>query len=103
MHTIYVSEPVHPQVLDAMSAAAQLLLGFGPQAARYEAVADTVDAVLFRRERFPAERIAASPRLKVMARHAAGWHLTPLGEALRHPLPADCPESRNPDPAGPIL
>lgn len=72
MATVYVSEPIHPQVLQQIAAATELLLGFGPAAVRYEAVADRVDAVMLRSERFPAERIVASPRLKVIARHGAG-------------------------------
>jgi phosphoglycerate dehydrogenase-like enzyme len=72
MTTIYVSEPIHPHVLDDMASKAELLLGFGPDAVQYASVADRVDAVLLRSERFPAARIVASPRLKVIARHGAG-------------------------------
>lgn len=72
MATVYVSEPIHPQVLREMAAATELLLGFGPQAVSYESVADRVDAVMLRSERFPAPRIDASPKLKVIARHGAG-------------------------------
>ncbi len=72
MTTIYVSEPIHPQVLEDMASKAELLLGFGPGAVQYESVADRVDAVLLRGERFRADRIDASPRLKVIARHGAG-------------------------------
>lgn len=72
MSTVYVSEPIHPQVLQAMAASAELLLGFGPTAVAYESVADRVDAVMLRSERFPAARIAASPKLRVIARHGAG-------------------------------
>lgn len=72
MTTIYVSEPIHPQVLDDMASKADLLLGFGPAAVPYESVADRVDAVMLRSERFPAARIVASPRLKIIARHGAG-------------------------------
>lgn len=72
MRTIYVSEPIHPQVLEAMASGHEVLLGFGPEAVRYEAVADRVEAVLLRSEPFPAARVVASPRLKVIARHGAG-------------------------------
>lgn len=84
MHTIYVSEPIHPQVLDAMAATSQLLLGFGPQAVPYEAVADRVDAALLRGEPFPAARILASPRLKVIARHGAGVDSVDVATAQAH-------------------
>lgn len=72
MTTIYVSEPIHPRVLAEMSSKAEVLLGFGPHAVSYESIADRVDAVMLRSERFPASRIVASPRLKVIARHGAG-------------------------------
>ena len=72
MITIYVSEPIHPQVLEDMVANAEVLLGFGPNAVQYESVADRIDAVMLRSERFPAARIAASPKLKVIARHGVG-------------------------------
>ncbi len=72
MTIIYVSEPIHPQVLEDMASSAEVLLGFGPQAVQYEDVADQVDAVMLRSERFPSSRIEASPKLKVIARHGAG-------------------------------
>ena len=72
MTTIYVSEPIHPQVLEEMSSTVEVLLGFGPQAVEYESVAGRVEAVMLRGERFTAARIVASPRLKVIARHGAG-------------------------------
>lgn len=72
MATVYLSEPIHPQVLQQMAATTELLLGFGPTAVVYEAVADRVDAVMLRSERFPAARVLASPKLKVIARHGAG-------------------------------
>jgi len=72
MATVYVSEPIHPQVLQEMAGATQLLLGFGPASVVYDDVAARVDAVMLRSERFTAARILASPRLKVIARHGAG-------------------------------
>jgi D-3-phosphoglycerate dehydrogenase / 2-oxoglutarate reductase len=81
MHTIYVSEPIHPQVLQDMASRSDLLVGFGPGAVEYERVADCVDAVMLRSERFSASRIAASPRLKVIARHGAGYDTVDLAAA----------------------
>ena len=81
MPTIYVSEPIHPQVLADIAARSDLLLGFGPDAVTYESIADRVDAVMLRSERFPASRIAASPRLKVIARHGAGYDTVDLAAA----------------------
>jgi len=81
MPTIYISEPIHPQVLEDIAASADLLLGFGPGAVAYEAIADRVDAVMLRSKRFPAARIAASSRLKIIARHGAGYDTVDLAAA----------------------
>jgi phosphoglycerate dehydrogenase-like enzyme len=83
MTTIYVSEAIHPQVLEDMAAKAELLVGFGPGAVQYESVADRVDAVMLRSERFPAARIVASPRLKIIARHGAGVDSVDIATAHR--------------------
>ncbi|WP_046115255.1 hydroxyacid dehydrogenase [Aquincola tertiaricarbonis] len=82
MSTVYVSEPIHPQVLREIAAGADLLLGYGPTAVAYESVAYRVDAVMLRSERFPAARIVASPRLKVIARHGAGLDTVDVATAL---------------------
>lgn len=82
MNAIYVSEAIHPRVLEEMSAQAHVLLGFGPGAVRYEDIADKVDAVMLRSERFGASRIAASPRLKIIARHGAGTDTVDIAAAF---------------------
>lgn len=81
MSTIYVSEPIHPQVLAEMSAKEEVLVGFGPEAVRYEEIADRVDAVMLRGERFPAARIVASPNLRIIARHGAGYDTVDVATA----------------------
>lgn len=81
MPTVYLSEPVHPQVLAAITDAADVLTGFGPQSVAYEAVADRVDAVMVRSERFPAARVLASPRLKVIGKHGAGLDTVDIAAA----------------------
>jgi phosphoglycerate dehydrogenase-like enzyme len=81
MPTIFVSEPIHPEVLADIAAKSDLLLGFGPGAVAYESIADRVDAVMIRSERFPASRIEASERLKVIARHGAGYDTVDLAAA----------------------
>ena len=81
MSTVYVSEPIHPRVLDEMSARVDVLVGFGPQAVWYESVADRVEAVMLRGEPFPAARIEASPRLRIIARHGAGFDTVDVAAA----------------------
>ncbi len=70
--TIYISEPIHPRVLEEIGSKARLFVGFGLKAVAYEEIADQVDAVMLRSEKFPASRVDASPRLKVIARHGVG-------------------------------
>ena len=72
MPVIYVSEPIHPEVLRDIAENAELFVGYGPDAVKYETIADRVDAVMLRSEKFPAERIAASTQLKVIGRHGVG-------------------------------
>ncbi len=79
--TVFVSESIHPDVLADIAATSNLLLGFGPGAVAYESIADRVDAVMIRSERFPASRIDASVRLKVIARHGAGYDTVDLAAA----------------------
>jgi D-3-phosphoglycerate dehydrogenase len=71
-HEIYVSDPIDPDVLAHMRAAATVHLGYGPEAVAYLDVAATVDGVLLRAETFTREMIEASPRLRIIARHGVG-------------------------------
>jgi D-3-phosphoglycerate dehydrogenase len=72
MTTIYVSDPIHREVLSELSTLGQVHLGYGGTAVRYEDVCTEVEAVLLRAERFDAAKIAASPRLRIIARHGVG-------------------------------
>jgi phosphoglycerate dehydrogenase-like enzyme len=72
MPSLYVSDPVHPHVLDRLHATGQVHLGYGPTATPYATVQESVEAVMLRAERFTAEKIQASPRLKIIARHGVG-------------------------------
>jgi D-3-phosphoglycerate dehydrogenase / 2-oxoglutarate reductase len=71
--TIYVSDPVHDDVLAELRELGEVRLGYGPAAVPYEDVQDAVDAVLLRSEVFDREKIANSPRLKIIARHGVGF------------------------------
>jgi D-3-phosphoglycerate dehydrogenase len=72
MTEIYVSDPIHPDVLAEIQAAATVHLGFGPDRVNYLDISETVDAVILRAENFTKEVIAASPQLKIIARHGVG-------------------------------
>lgn len=72
MSSLYVSDAIHPQVLAQLHEMGEVHLGYGPTATPYTEVHDSVDAVLLRAERFTAEKIQASPRLKIIARHGVG-------------------------------
>ena len=72
MPTIYVSDPIHPNVLTELNALGRVHLGYGEDAVRYQEVSAKIDAVLLRAERFDREKIEDSPRLRIIARHGVG-------------------------------
>jgi phosphoglycerate dehydrogenase-like enzyme len=72
MNTFYVSDPIHPDVLEEVNALGQVHLGYGGNAVPYALISNQVDAVLLRAERFDREKIQASPRLRIIARHGVG-------------------------------
>lgn len=72
MTSIYISDPVHPDVLDALADVGRLHLGYGPTSVPYQDICDDVDAVMLRGETFTAAMIAASPKLRIIARHGVG-------------------------------
>lgn len=72
MTNIYVSDPIHPDVLTDIQATANVHLGYGPTRVDYLSVSETIDAVILRAENFTREIIEASPRLKIIARHGVG-------------------------------
>lgn len=84
MTTIYVSDPIHDSVLDDLSAVGRLYLGYGPKALRYQEIQADVDAVMLRGETFTADMIAASPNLKIIARHGVGSDNVDIAAATEH-------------------
>jgi D-3-phosphoglycerate dehydrogenase/(S)-sulfolactate dehydrogenase len=72
MTTVYVSDPVHDDVLTELLEIGEVHLGYGPTAVTYQQIQHTVDAVLLRGEVFDREKITNSPRLKIIARHGVG-------------------------------
>ena len=84
MTAIYVSDPVHPDVLAGLAETGSVYLGYGPQAVRYNDVRDHVDAVMLRTETFTAEMISASPQLKIIARHGVGSDNVDIPAATAH-------------------
>lgn len=72
MPVFYVSDPIHDSVMDQLTALGQVHLGYGDHAVSYEQISHSVDAVLLRAEVFDQEKIAASPRLRIIARHGVG-------------------------------
>lgn len=84
MPVIYVSDPIHPHVLQEVENSCKVRLGFGPHKVSYSDVADTVDAVILRGEIFNREVIARSPRLKIIARHGVGTDNVDIQAASDH-------------------
>jgi D-3-phosphoglycerate dehydrogenase len=84
MAVVYVSDPIHPDVLQEVENTCAVRLGFGPQKVNYLEVSDTVDAVILRGEIFSKEVIAKSPRLKIIARHGVGTDNVDIQAASDH-------------------
>jgi D-3-phosphoglycerate dehydrogenase len=72
MTVTYVSDPVHADVLAELRQLGQVHLGYGPTAVTYQQVQDVVEAVMLRSETFDRDKIANSPRLRIIARHGVG-------------------------------
>lgn len=72
MTITYVSDPVHADVLAELRELGQVHLGYGPTAVAYQQVQDVVEAVMLRSETFDRDKIANSPRLRIIARHGVG-------------------------------
>ena len=72
MTITYVSDPIHDDVLAELRALGQVHLGYGPTAVAYQQVQDVVEAVMLRSETFDRDKIANSPRLRIIARHGVG-------------------------------
>lgn len=73
MSLIYVTSPIHSDVLRALAELGDVRLGYGPDAVTYADIQDKVDAVFLRGGHIGAQMIAASPRLRIIARHGAGY------------------------------
>jgi D-3-phosphoglycerate dehydrogenase len=73
MPLIYVTSPVHKDVLTQLATVGEVRLGYGPNAVSYEEVQKQVDAVFLRGGHISAEMIAGSPKLRIVARHGAGY------------------------------
>lgn len=81
---VYISDPIHPSVLNEIRLHMDVAEGYGAAAVDYESVADRVAAVLLRNEAFDARKIAQSPRLRIIARHGVGVDNVDLAAAEKH-------------------
>ncbi|WP_296249077.1 hydroxyacid dehydrogenase [Pseudomonas sp. UBA4194] len=73
MPLIYVTSAIHEDVLKALSHLGDVRLGYGSNAVPYQEIQNQVDAVFLRGGHLSAEMIAASPKLRIVARHGAGY------------------------------
>ena len=73
MSLIYVTSPIHETILSRLADLGEVRLGYGPNAVGYEEIRNQVDAVFLRGGHISAEMIAASPKLRIVARHGAGY------------------------------
>jgi D-3-phosphoglycerate dehydrogenase len=84
MPLIYVTSPIHQRVLTQLSDLGEVRLGYGPNAVAYEEIQNQVDAVFLRGGHISAEMIAASPKLRIVARHGAGYDNVDFHAAADH-------------------
>ncbi|MCJ8139865.1 hydroxyacid dehydrogenase [Falsirhodobacter halotolerans] len=73
MPLIYVTSTVHADTLAHAARVGDVVLGYGPDAVPFAEVQDRVDAVLLRAGAFGAAQMDACPRLRIVARHGAGF------------------------------
>jgi len=73
MTLIYVTSPIHEDVVRELSKIGSVKLGYGANAVSYADIQEQVDAVFLRGGHITAEMIAASPKLRIVARHGAGY------------------------------
>ncbi len=83
MGHVHVCNPIDGDVLDGLRHRHRVTLGFGPDAQKWEDVADTIEATLVRAENITAARISSAPRLTIIARHGVGTDNVDLEAAAR--------------------
>ena len=81
MPLIYVTSAIHEDVLKALSHLGDVRLGYGSNAVPYQEIQNQVDAVFLRGGHLSAEMLAASPKLRIVARHGAGYDNVDFGAA----------------------
>src|SRR3712207_3101603 len=79
--SIYVSDPVHDDVLAELRQIGEVHLGYGPAAVTFTQIQHTVAAVMLRGEVFDRGKIANSPQLRIIARHGVGFDNVDLDAA----------------------
>ncbi|KTT19519.1 hydroxyacid dehydrogenase [Pseudomonas parafulva] len=84
MPLIYVTSPIHETILSRLSAIGEVRLGYGPNAIDYEEIRHQVDAVFLRGGHISADMIAGSSKLRIVARHGAGYDNVDYEAAADH-------------------
>jgi D-3-phosphoglycerate dehydrogenase / 2-oxoglutarate reductase len=72
MPVIFVSSPIHEDVLEGLKKLGTVFCGYGSDAVSYDDVKGEVEAVLLRSGTFTARMIDDSPKLRIIARHGVG-------------------------------
>jgi len=72
MSVIFVSSPIHEDVLEGLKKLGTVFCGYGPDTVSYDDVKGEVEAVLLRSGTFTAQMIDDSPKLRIIARHGVG-------------------------------
>lgn len=83
MTLIFVSSPVHSDVLSSAAELGTVALGYGPDAVAYDVIKAKADAVLLRSGFFTDDMMAGSSNLRIVARHGVGTDTVDIPAATR--------------------
>lgn len=71
--TVYVPDPIHQDGLALLDEQAELIVGFGPNARPFDAVAGEIDGLIVRTRQVDRATIEAAGSLKVIVRYGVGY------------------------------
>lgn len=83
MTTVYVTDPISPEVYEALQEKYTIYRAYGAGAVSWNEVASQLEAVIVRTENVSAVMLESAPRLQIVARHGAGFDNVDVEAASR--------------------
>jgi D-3-phosphoglycerate dehydrogenase len=83
----WIPRPVADEAVAHLCEHGDVALGYGPSAVDYHAVAARTTGVLLRTAEFRREEIELAPKLRIIARHGAGYDTVDLDAATARGIP----------------